>query len=395
MTERGAYRDLGVSSSKGDVHKAIKNLDPGLFKGSFSKIVPDILTCDKDWCVASHSDGAGTKSIVAYLRFKETGSARCFRSISQDSIVMNLDDLLCIGATDRFLLSNTINRNLNKIPAEVLSEIICGYEDFIGRMARYGVRIENCGGETADIGDSVRNVIVDSNLVTRMRRKDVITAANVRGGDDIVGFSGAGRALYDDKVNSGIGGNGLTLARHALLSSHYDQYAETFDSAIDAGVRHRGPFLLSDSAPGLRMSVGDALLSPSRTYAPVIRKVLADHRSEVHGMVHCTGGGQVKCISFGMGIRYVKDDLFSPPPIFGLIRETGRIEWREMYRTFNMGHRMELYVDPSISSSVVGIAKKLGVDAKVVGRCESAAGRNSVEISSEYGKFGYLQGRSA
>ena len=393
MTERGAYRDLGVSSSKGDVHKAVKNIDPGLFKGAFCKIVPDILTNDKNWCVASHSDGAGTKSIVAYLRFRETGSARPFRSISQDSIVMNLDDLLCVGATESFLLSNTINRNLNKIPASILSEVIQGYEDFIELMSGYGVNIVNCGGETADIGDSVRNVIVDSSLTTRLRRKDVISAAKVRGGEEIIGFSGAGMATYEKKVNSGIGGNGLTLARHALLSSHYDQFAESYDSALDAKVRHRGPFLLSDRAPGLRMSVGDALLSPSRTYAPVIKMVLAGHRAEVHGMIHCTGGGQVKCLNFGKGIRYLKDDLFTPPPIFGLIQETAKIDWREMYRTFNMGHRMELFVDPSISNYVIGIAKGFDIDAKVVGRCERTGTKNSVEIASEFGEFSFAQGR--
>jgi phosphoribosylformylglycinamidine cyclo-ligase len=394
MTERGAYIDLGVSSSKGDVRKAIKNIDPGLFKGAFCKVVPDILTNDREWCVASHADGAGTKSIVAYLRFKETGSARSFRSISQDSIVMNLDDLLCIGAVDRFVLSNTINRNLNKIPAVVLSEIVRGYEDFIQQMARYGINILNCGGETADIGDSVRNVVVDSNLTTRLRRKEVITAENVKGGDDIIGLSGAGKATYEGKQNSGIGGNGLTLARHVLLSSNYDQYGECYDGAIVPGVRHRGPFLLSDRAPGLRMTIGDALLSPSRTYAPVVREALTHHRAGVHAIVHCTGGGQAKCLHFGKGVKYVKDNLFPIPRIFSLIQETGKIEWPEMYRTFNMGHRMELFVDPMFSNLVVAIAKKYGVDAKVIGRCESVTGRNSVEISSEYGVFKFLQRRS-
>jgi phosphoribosylformylglycinamidine cyclo-ligase len=386
MGEGLNYLKLGVSSSKEDVKNAISNVDPGLFKGAFCKVVPDILMGDPAWCTIAHADGAGTKSIIAYLHFKETGEAKAFRHISTDSIVMNIDDVLCVGATGPFILSNTINRNKRLITGAVLSEIVQGYEDFIRMVGKHGIEIASSGGETADLGDSVRTIVVDSTLVTRMKRADVVEE-RIRPGDQIIGLGGFGTSSYDLVENSGIGGNGLTLARHALLSSDYDTITDSYDQGLGAALGHKGPFQLSDRPRGLSMSVGEALLSPTRTFAPVVRHILLKNRSAIHGMVHCTGGGQVKCKNFGQRIRYVKDDLFPLPPIFRLIQESGNVSWSEMYHTFNMGHRMEIFVPPAYAEEVIEAAGRFGVPAKVIGRCEKGPAGNSVEIVSEFGRI--------
>lgn len=389
MSKQFLYLEVGVSSSKDDVQKAIKNIDQGLYENSFCKIVPDIFTNDDKFCMVTHADGAGTKSILAYLYFKQTGNAKLFRGISQDSIVMNLDDLLCIGATNKFILSNTIGRNRNHIPGDIISEIIEGYEDFIKIMSKYGISIIGGGGETADIGDSVRNIVIDSTLVTRMKRSDLINAGNIRPGNDIIGLASFGKAVYETAENSGIGSNGFTLARHVLLNSYYKNFPETFDSSLNPELVYSGPFALSDNVSGLNSSIGEALLSSTRTYAPILKDILEDYRKEISAIIHCTGGGQTKCLNFGKNIRFIKDNMFKPPPIFRIIQEIGNIDWQEMYKTFNMGHRMELFVKPEVSDEIIQISKKFGVDAKVIGRCEKSGRGNELKIISELGKFEY------
>lgn len=384
-----AYAALGVSAKKEDVHAAIADVDAGLFPSAFCKIGEDVLGGDPEWCSILHADDAGTKAIVAYLVYRSTGDASVFRGIAQDALVMNLDDLLCVGAVDRFLLSNTINRNSRCVPGEVVREIVGGFEDCIQRWAPYGIRIVATGGETADMNDSVRTLIVGANLATRMRRADVVDNGRIQPGDVIVGLSSTGQANYEDAPNSGIGDNGLTLARHALLNEAYrDRYPETVAPELDRRVAYRGGFNLKAEPEGLGMSIGQALLSPTRTYAPVIRAVLATMREAVHGIVHNTGGGQTKCLRFGAGIAYRKDNLFPAPAIFRLIAEHGDVEWREMHQTFNLGHRMELYVPPDHAGAIVEIARQFAIDARVVGRCEPAA-ENVVHIQSEFGSFEY------
>ena len=389
MSARLTYLNMGVSSSKEDVEKAISDINPGLFKNSFCKIVPDIFIDDKKSCLIIHSDGAGTKSILAYLFFKQINDIKYFKGIAQDSIVMNLDDLLCIGAINNFLLSNTIGRNRNYISGDIISEIIEGYEDFINLMNKYGISIISGGGETADIGDSVRNIVVDSTLVTRMKRNDVIDAKNISPGNDIIGLASYGKAVYETSFNSGIGSNGFTLARHALLSTKYKGYSETFDEALNPKLVYQGPFDIEDKLPGLSMTVGEALLSPTRTYAPIIKEILKYYGKEINAIVHCTGGGQTKCLKFGNNIKYIKNNMFPLQPIFRIIQEMGKIEWQEMYRTFNMGHRMELFINPDISNEIIKISNKFGVDAKIIGKCEKSISGNELEIISDLGEFIY------
>lgn len=387
---KSAYEQLGVSATKTEVHAAIADSDPGLFPGAFCRIGPDVLAGDPEWCSALHSDDAGTKAIVAYLSFRENKDPSVFRGIAQDALVMNLDDLVCIGATDRFLLGNTINRNSFVIPGAVVREVIAGYADVTKRLARWGIEVVATGGETADMNDAVRTILVGATLAVRLRRDRVIDNARIRPGDVIVGLSSVGRATYEDAPNSGIGDNGLTLARHALLSSRYrEEYPESVDPAIEAGRSYRGPYSLGDRPAALGMSVGEALLSPTRTYAPIVRTILEEIGvAPVHGVVHCTGGGQTKCIGFGRGVAYVKDDLFPAPPLFRLIAEHGGVSWREMYQTFNMGHRMELMVEPSVAAATMEISRRYGVDARVVGRCEEAP-ENRVVLTAPDGPQEY------
>lgn len=392
MTTRpSAYQELGVSATKTDVHAAVAQTDPGLFPGAFCRIGIDVLAGDADYCAALHSDDAGTKSLAAYLLFRETGDPSVFRGIAQDALVMNLDDLLCVGATDRFLLGNTINRNSFFIPGAVIAEVIAGYGELIDTLRPLGIDIVATGGETADMNDAVRTIIVGATLATRLRRDRVIDNARIQPGDVIVGLSSTGQATYEPRLNSGIGDNGLTLARHALLANEYvDKYPETLDPSIDRKIAYRGPFRVSDKPEGLGMTVGEAILRPTRTYAPIVRDVLATlSTGAVRGIVHCTGGGQTKCRSFGKGIRYIKDQLFDVPPLFKLIQEHGGVTWKEMYQTFNMGHRMELMVDPALADKVIAIASRYAVDAKVVGRCEKSD-VNQVILDTPQGTFEFI-----
>ena len=386
MSQPSAYEQLGVSATKDEIHEAVRHLDQGLFPSAFCRIGADVLGDDPDWCCAVHADDAGTKVLVAYLCFRETGDARIFRGAAQDAVVMNLDDLLCVGACDRFLLSNTINRNSFRVPGSVIGEIIAGYDDFLQLLRREGISIVATGGETADMTDSVRTLIVGATLTTRLRRDQVIDNCRIQPGDVIVGLSSTGQARYETHPNSGIGDNGLTLARHALLQKHYlETYPETVAEEIDRSVAYRGPFALADRPESLGMSVAQALSSPTRTYAPIVREAVGKLGAEgIHGMVHCTGGGQGKCIRFGRGVRFCKDNLFPCPPLFQLIAEHGNVSWPEMYQTFNMGHRFELMVPPGVADTVTEISNRYGVAAQVVGHCESAAS-NSVVIDGEYG----------
>lgn len=387
--QASAYAALGVSAKKEDVHAAIAQINAGLFPSAFCKIGEDVLGGDPDWCSILHADDAGTKAIVAYLVYKSTGDASVFRGIAQDALVMNLDDLLCVGAVDRFLLSNTINRNSFHVGGDVVRETIAGFEACLQRWKPYGIDIVATGGETADMNDSVRTIIVGANLATRMPRSHVIDNGRIRPGDVIVGLSSTGQANYEDAPNSGIGDNGLTLARHALLSEAYRfRHPETVAPELDRKVSYRGPFHLQARPEGLGMTVGEALLSPTRTYAPVVRAILAAFREDVHGIVHNTGGGLTKCLRFGTGVAFIKNNVFECPPIFRLVAEHGEVGWKEMYQTFNMGHRMELFVPPGRAEAVVTIASHFAIEAKIVGRCESSHA-NSVHIESEFGKFDF------
>jgi phosphoribosylformylglycinamidine cyclo-ligase len=390
-TLTNAYQQLGVSATKDDVHLAVAGTDPGLFPGAFCRVGIDVLGGDPEYCSALHSDDAGTKAIVAYLYFQETKQASIFRGIAQDALVMNLDDLLCIGAVDRFLLGNTINRNSFVIPGAVIGEVIAGYSDVVNRLAPYGIQIVPTGGETADMNDAVRTIIVGATLATRLRRDEVIDNSRIQAGDVVVGFSSTGQAAWETTPNSGIGDNGLTLARHALLHRDYGiRYPESLDPGVDAKAAYRGPFRLTDSPAGLGMTIGEALLSPTRSYAPLVKRLFeVVGRKEIHGLVHNTGGGQTKCRGFGKSIRYVKDALFPVPRLFELIAEHGGVDAREMDQTFNMGHRLEAMVDGRIAPELIRVAKGMGVDARVVGRCETSpppvAPKNMVLIEREAG----------
>ena len=384
-TQIDRYAARGVSAGKEEVHAAVDKLDQGLFKGAFCKITQDDLTGSKSKCNVIHSDGSGTKSIIAYLYFKETGDASVFRGISQDSIVMNIDDLLCIGAFERILISNTVNRNARNFPGSALAQLILGSEEFLARLRRLGVNIYSGGGETADVGDLTGAVVVDSCAVALMRRKDVITGDGIKPGLSIVGLSSAGRAKYEDFENSGIGSNGLTSARHDMLSPYYrKKYPETFDPNTDKKLVYCGPYKLGDKLEGSNMTVGHALLSPTRTYAPVVMKIVKKYPKLIKGLVHCSGGGQTKCLRFGKGVHFVKDNLMPVPPIFKAIQKASKTSDREMFEVYNMGHRMEVYCLPGDASKVIKVAKSYGIDAAVIGRTERskrADGKNHVSIS--------------
>jgi phosphoribosylformylglycinamidine cyclo-ligase len=385
------YSSLGVSATKDEVKSAIKEQDQGLFPGAFCNIRADFLAKDPSYCVAIHADGAGTKSIFAYLYYKETGSTERFRGIAQDSTVMNIDDLACVGAVDGFLLSNTIGRNAHRIGGDVLKALIDGYLDFANKMRAVGVSIDLGGGETADIGDLVATVVVDSTVFVRLRRAEVVDVTGAKPGHVIVGLSSTGQASYEDAPNSGIGSNGISGARHMLLAKAYaEKYPEAFSSTIDPKLVFRGRYRLDDTLPHSSFTVGDALLSPTRTYVPIIKKVLAANAAQVSGIVHCSGGGQVKCRNFGRGLRYVKNNLFDMPPIFRAIYDNGGVSMKEMYQTFNMGHRMEIYCDPTAARAVIDAAASFGVEAKVVGHIEPGKeSGNEVILSSPDGTLQY------
>lgn len=388
-----AYLDRGVSATKDDVKAAVKNQDRGLFPGAFCKILPD-LAGDPDFCMAVHADGAGTKSSLAYLMYKETGDRSYFRGIAQDSLVMNTDDLACIGAVDGFYLSNTIGRNAHRVDGACIAEVINGYDDVIGRLADHGIKVVMTGGETADVGDLVQTLIVDSTITVRLPRVKVKSAADIRPGLAIVGLASFGQATYETTYNSGMGSNGLTAARHMLLAHGYlRRYPETVSPTIPEDKVYCGHHQVTAELPGTPLSVGEAILSPTRTYLPVVRDILAEMGEEVVAFLHCTGGGQVKCKDFGHGIHYIKDRLFELPPLFQALRASGQMEDRELYQVFNMGHRLEVYCEPEVAEKVVSIAGRYDVEAKVIGRTEASALKtgqeNRVTISSALGTFEY------
>ncbi len=389
MAPDSKYSRRGVSSSKEDVHAAIRNIDKGLFPNAFCKIVPDLLCGDKDYCNIMHADGAGTKSSLAYIYWKETGDISVWKGIAQDSIVMNLDDLLCVGAYDKILLSSTIGRNKNLIPGEVISAIINGGEEVLSEFRDLGIGIYSTGGETADVGDLVRTIIVDSNVVTRMKRADVISNHNICPGDVIIGLASYGKTTYEKEYNSGIGSNGLTSARHDIFSPYLaSKYPESLDQALSYDLFYAGTLKLTDEIKGLNVNAGKLLLSPTRTYAPVIKKVLETLRSEIHGMVHCSGGGQTKIMRFTENMHIVKDNMFPVPPLFRLINEQSGTPWKDMYQVFNMGHRFEIYTSQGIASEIIDIAAGFNLEAKVIGHCE-ASEKNKLTIKTESGTFEY------
>ena len=380
----------GVSAAKEDVHNAIKNIDKGLYPRAFCKIIPDILGGDPSYCNIMHADGAGTKSSLAYLYWKETGDLRVWKGIAQDALVMNTDDLLCVGAVDNILVSSTIGRNKMLVPGEVISAIINGTDELLQQMREMGIGIYSTGGETADVGDLVRTIIVDSTVTCRMKRSDVIDNANIRPGDVIVGLSSCGQATYESRYNGGMGSNGLTSARHDVFAKYLaGKYPESYDAAVPEELVYSGQCRLEDEVPGTGLTAGELVLSPTRTYAPVIKVLLDELRPEIHGMVHCTGGAQTKVLHFvGDDCHVVKDHLFPLPPLFRLIQEQSHTDWSEMYRVFNMGHRMEIYVDPSTADRVIEISRRFNIDAQVVGHIEPSDHKH-LTIRSEYGEFEY------
>ena len=383
------YDMRGVSASKEDVHNAIKKIDKGIFPKAFCKIIPDILGGDPDYCNIMHADGAGTKSSLAYLYWKETGDLSVWKGVAQDAVVMNIDDLLCVGATDNILLSSTIGRNKNLIPGEVISAIINGTQEFLDELNRLGVNIISTGGETADVGDLVRTVIVDSTVTCRMPRSQVIDNANIKGGDVIVGLASFGKATYEDKYNGGMGSNGLTSARHDVFAKYLaTAYPESYDHAVPEQLVYAGSTRLTDSIEGVDVDAGQLVLSPTRTYAPIIKRILDTMRSEIHGMVHCTGGAQTKVMHFVENKHVIKDNLFPIPPLFKLIKEESATDWKEMYKVFNMGHRMEIYTAKENAQQIIHIAREFGVEARIIGHVEDAE-HNHLTIKSEYGTFEY------
>ena len=383
------YNLRGVSAGKEDVHNAIKNIDKGLFPNAFCKIVPDTLTGDEAYCIVMHADGAGTKSSLAYMYWKETGDLSVWKGIAQDALIMNIDDLLCVGAVDHILLSSTIGRNKNLVPGEVISAIINGTEELLTELRNQGIGIQSTGGETADVGDLVRTLIVDSTVVCRMKREDVISNHTIQPGDVIVGLSSFGQASYESSYNGGMGSNGLTSARHDVFSHELaTKYPESFDAAVPVDLVYSGSYKLTDSVKDSPINAGQLVLSPTRTYAPIIKKILDNHRSEIHGMVHCSGGAQTKVLHFVENVHIIKDNLFELPPLFKTIQEESKTEWKEMYKVFNMGHRMEVYVAPELADTIIEISKSFNVDAKIVGRVEEYDGKK-LTIQSEFGEFVY------
>jgi phosphoribosylformylglycinamidine cyclo-ligase len=384
------YAQRGVSASKEDVHNAIKNVDKGLFPQAFCKIVPDFLTGDTDFCLVMHADGAGTKSSLAYMYWKETGDLSVWKGIAQDALIMNIDDLLCVGATNNIMLSSTIGRNKNKIPGDVISAIINGSEELLKDLKKFGVTIHSTGGETADVGDLVRTIIVDSTVTARMKRSDVIDNANIKSGDVIVGLASFGQASYETEYNGGMGSNGLTSARHDVFDKYLaHKYPESFDQAVPKELVYSGSKQLTDTVVNSELDAGKLVLSPTRTYAPIIKNILSKYTNkEIHGMVHCSGGAQTKILHFVKDLHIIKDNLFEVPPLFKLIQEESKTDWKEMYQVFNMGHRMELYVPQEIADDIISISKSFNVDAKIVGKVETSVSKK-LTIQSEFGEFQY------
>ncbi len=384
------YSQRGVSASKEDVHNAIKKIDKGLFPKAFCKIVPDYLTGDDEYCLVMHADGAGTKSSLAYMYWKETGDISVWKGIAQDALIMNIDDLICIGATDNIMLSSTIGRNKNKIPGEVLSAIINGTEELITDLNKYGITIHSTGGETADVGDLVRTIIVDSTVTARLKRSQVIDNANIQDGDVIVGLASFGKATYETQYNGGMGSNGLTSARHDVFSKYLaEKFPESYDAEVPSNLVYSGNTKLTDSVENAPLDAGKLVLSPTRTYAPIVKKLLSKYNSkDIHGMIHCSGGAQTKILHFVDSLHIIKDNLFKVPPLFKLIQEQSGTDWKEMYQVFNCGHRLELYVNPVVAQDLISISKSFNVDAQIIGRVETADSKK-LTITSDYGTFVY------
>ena len=388
MEGQSRYNKRGVSASKEDVHEAIKNVDKGLFPNAFCKVIPDILGNDSNYCNVMHADGAGTKSSLAYMYWKETGDLSVWKGIAQDAIVMNTDDLLCVGITDDILLSSTIGRNKQLIPGEVIKTLIEGTEEFIEKMNQYGVSISLTGGETADVGDLVRTIIVDSTVTARIKRNQIIEN-NIQAGDVIIGLASFGQATYEDEYNGGMGSNGLTSARHDVFNNDLSQkYPESYDSLIPEELVYSGKMKLTEKSEIENVDVGKLVLSPTRTYAPIMKKVFAQYREHIHGIIHCSGGAQTKVLNFIDDLHIVKDNMFQTPPLFKLIQEQSGTDWREMYQVFNMGHRLEIYLPEVYASDLISISKSFGVDARIIGRCEKSE-KKMLTIISEHGVFGY------
>ncbi|HRH66799.1 MAG TPA: phosphoribosylformylglycinamidine cyclo-ligase [Bacteroidia bacterium] len=394
MNKESKYSSRGVSAGKEDVHNAIRSLDKGLFPKAFCKIVPDTLSGDDNYCIVMHADGAGTKSSLAYAYWKETGDLGVWKGIAQDAVVMNTDDLLCVGATTNILLSSTIGRNKKLIPGEIITALIEGTEETLAMLRDNGIMIHSTGGETADVGDLVRTIIVDSTVTCRMKRRDVISNDRIRGGDVIVGFASYGQSTYEKEYNGGMGSNGLTSARHDVFNKKVaENYPETYDNQLDSSVVYSGSKFLTDKInipdiPGTTVTAGKLVLSPTRTYAPVLKQILDGYRHEIHGLVHNSGGGQTKVMHFVENMHIIKDNLFPAPPLFRMIREESNTDWKEMYQVFNMGHRMEIYCAPALASTFIQISKHFNIDARVIGRCEPHAGKK-LTIRSEAGEFVY------
>jgi phosphoribosylformylglycinamidine cyclo-ligase len=384
------YSLRGVSADKVDVHNAIKNVDKGLFPKAFCKIVPDYLSGDSNYCLVMHADGAGTKSSLAYMYWKETGDLSVWKGIAQDALIMNIDDLLCVGAVDNILLSSTIGRNKNLIPGEVIQAIIEGTEELILEMSNYGVNIKSTGGETADVGDLVRTIIVDSTVVARMKKSDVIDNSRITNGDVIIGLESFGKANYESEYNGGMGSNGLTSARHDIFNKSLAlKYPESFDPLVPDELIYSGSYGLKQRIEGVDLDAGKLVLSPTRTYAPVIKKILSKYDSStIHGMIHCSGGAQTKILHFIDNLHIIKDNLFQTPKLFEIIKNESKTDWKEMYKVFNMGHRMEMYVDSSVANNIIEISKSFGVDAKIIGKVE-ASDSKKLTIISDYGTFEY------
>lgn len=389
MDNKSRYDLRGVSASKEDVHNAIKNIDKGIFPQAFCKIIPDYLGGDDTFCNIMHADGAGTKSSLAYMYWKETGDLSVWKGIAQDALIMNIDDLLCVGATDNILVSSTIGRNKNLVPGDVISAIINGTDALLADLREMGISVFATGGETADVGDLVRTIIVDSTVTCRMKREDVISNHRIQGGDVIIGLSSCGTATYEEGYNGGMGSNGLTSARHDVFAKYLaEKYPESFDNGVPSELVYSGGYRLTDEIEGLDIDAGKLVLSPTRTYAPVIKKILDEHRSDVHGMVHCSGGAQTKVMHFVKNLKVTKDNLFPVPPLFEMIQKESGTDWKEMYKVFNMGHRMEIYVPEEIAADIIAISESFNIDAQIVGRCETAE-KNELIINSEFGTFTY------
>ncbi len=389
MDQSSRYMQRGVSSAKEDVHDAIKNIDKGLFPGAFCKIIPDILGGDPEYCNIMHADGAGTKSSLAYIYWKETGDLSVWRGIAQDAIIMNLDDLLCVGATNNILLSSTIGRNKLKVPGEVITALIKGTEEILKQLQELGIGIYSTGGETADVGDLVRTLIVDSTVICRIKRSEIIDNSNIQAGDVIVGLSSTGKATYENEYNGGMGSNGLTSARHDVFDHYLEKkYPESFDSGVGTNLVYSGKYKLTDLIENLNLTAGKLVLSPTRTYAPVIRLVLEKYRSQIHGMVHCSGGGQTKILHFINNLHVIKNNLFSTPPLFKIIQEESGTAWQEMYQVFNMGHRFEIYTSKESAEGIISIAETFGIEAKIIGNCQASEGKK-LTIQSDHGTFEY------